>query len=75
MYPVAYSLKWGFWDGGESIANEYTVDGRDEYRVLEGTNGELNYGLIAVWSWDSGLRNETDNRGQQNDLDVTMKSP
>ena len=41
MYPVAYSLKWGFWDGEESIANEYTVDGRDKYRVLEGTNGGI----------------------------------
>ena len=60
MYPVAYGLKWGFWDGEESIANEYTVDGRDEYRVLEGTNGGSNYGLIAVWSWDEWIakRNE-----------------
>ena len=39
MYPVAYSLKWG--SGRGKHCNEYTVDGRNEYRVLEGTNGGI----------------------------------
>ena len=51
MYPVAYSLKWGFWEGKALQTNIQLMEGMSN-RVLEGTNGELNYGLIAVWSWD-----------------------